>query len=290
MRSIVVVVSLGLAACDSGSPGSGDAGPGADGAAGTTDGATGDAAAGLDCSARPLCVTFDDLAAGALADGARLGDLRAEVGDSGSLAIDTTRAYSGGHSLHAHVDGGQRGGGRIWAEGGALFAPTQRHLYGRFMMWNQSAASSVHWTIAGASGVVPAGSPAAGHTTTYLYSAADDGKFMAVFYDNQTAQDCWHHSDEPIPVAPPGDAWTCVAFEADADGIRYRLGIDGRDVPSFAVDTTGDGCLNAPAMTPWYGPDFERLYLGALSFHPMTGPLDVWFDDLVVDTAPVACP
>ena len=33
-----------------------------------------------------------------------------------------------------------------------------------------------------------------------------------------------------------------------------------------------------------------QLYVGAWSFHDMVSPLDVWIDDLVVDTKPVACP
>ncbi len=240
------------------------------------------------CAGAALCAQFDDLPSGALTNNATIGAFRAEVQTGGTLAIDSARAYSGTHSLKAHIDGGGRGGGRLFASGGPLFATTQRHLYGRFMLWNTTDANSVHWTIFGASGEIPDG-PSAGHTGTYLFSAADDKKFMAVFYDNQTQQDCWHHADEPIPVATDGE-WTCVTFEADAEGIRYRLGIDGRPIDSFDVNTTGDGCLNAPGDTPWYGPAFDRFYLGALSFHPMSGPLDVWFDDLVVSTTPVACP
>ena len=249
-----------------------------------------DAPRGTVCAGQPLCETFEALPAGTLANNANVGGFRADVQPGGTLAIDTTRAYSGTHALKAHINGGGSGGGRLWAHNGALFAPTRRHLFGRFMMWSEREANSVHWTLFGASGVVPSPSPAAGHTATYLFSAADDKKFMAVFYDNQTQQDCWHHSQQLVPVAAPTDHWTCVAFEADADAIHYRMSLDGTPVTSFSVDTTGDGCLNVPGTTPWYGPAFDQFYLGAMSFHPMSGPLDVWFDDLVVDTAPVACP
>jgi len=33
-----------------------------------------------------------------------------------------------------------------------------------------------------------------------------------------------------------------------------------------------------------------QLYVGAWSFHAMNAPLDVWLDDVVVDTKPVTCP
>jgi hypothetical protein len=45
-----------------------------------------------------------------------------------------------------------------------------------------------------------------------------------------------------------------------------------------------------PTTDPWYGPAVVDLFVGAWSFHPMNAPLDVWIDDLVVDTSPVACP
>jgi len=288
IRAAIVVFVICLVACDSSSPGSQD-GPIIDDNVLTSDGVI-DAPRGVVCGGQPLCENFEGLAAGALANNQTIGGFRADVQGSGTLAIDTTRAFSGSQSLKAHIDGAAQGGGRLWAQSGALFAQTRRHLYGRFMMWNSNDSNSTHWTIFGASGVVPASSgPSSGHTTTYLFSAAEDKKFMAVFYDNQTQQDCWHHATEPVPVAAPTDHWTCVAFEADADAIRYRMSLDGRAITSFSVDTTGDGCLNAPAATPWYGPAFDRFYLGALSFHPMSGPLDVWFDDLVVDTQPVDC-
>ncbi|MBL0219766.1 MAG: hypothetical protein IPQ07_38615 [Myxococcales bacterium] len=123
----------------------------------------------------------------------------------GALAIDTTRAYSGTHSLKAHIDGGGGGGGRQRASGALFGSDPPAPLRPVRAMWNANDASSIHWTLFGASGVVPAGSPSAGHTTTYLFSAADDKKFMAVFYDNQTQQDCWNHATEPVPVATATD-------------------------------------------------------------------------------------
>jgi hypothetical protein len=36
-------------------------------------------------------------------------------------------------------------------------------------------------------------------------------------------------------------------------------------------------------------PNFDEFYVGALSFHPMSAGLDLWIDDVVLDTKPVAC-
>ena len=73
------------------------------------------------CAGAALCASFDDVASGALTNNATVGAFRAEVQAGGTLAIDTTRAFSGAQSLKAHIDGGGRGGGRLWASGGPLF-------------------------------------------------------------------------------------------------------------------------------------------------------------------------
>jgi len=55
--------------------------------------------------------------------------------------------------------------------------------------------------------------------------------------------------------------------------------------------SAANGCVAPTAVTsPWYGPTITQLFAGAWSFHAMNAPLDLWIDDLVVDTKPVACP
>jgi hypothetical protein len=157
------------------------------------------------------------------------------------------------------------------------------------MMYMGNDGSSIHWTMFGMAGTVPSG-PTMGHHATYLFSAfannAQKNVFEDVYYDDQTAQDCWNASSQLIPQG----RWACVAFSVDATAIRYRFWLDGVAVPSMNLDTTGMGCVAHPPATPWYGPMFDELYIGALSFHPMSAPLDLWIDDLVVDTSPVSCP
>jgi hypothetical protein len=239
------------------------------------------------CGAGALCETFESSPAGAIANGANLGMFTSDVSGSGTLAADTSRAFRGSNSLKVHIDGNQRGGGRIFSKPDvALFASKPRHIYGRFMAWFDSNASSIHWTLAGASGKVAAPAATAGNDATYLFSVNSDDKFSAVYYNNQTTQDCWHHSTQQLPLR----RWVCVGFEADGESIRYRLKLDGAAVPSFDVNTTGDGCLAVPGNTPWSGPMFSNFYVGAMSFHPMSGPLDVWIDDVIVDTSAPSCP
>jgi hypothetical protein len=85
--------------------------------------------------------------------------------------------------------------------------------------------------------------------------------------------------------------WACISFEMDSVARKLRMYKDGAVDPILSVDDRGTGCVQpTPVTTPWYGPSVTQLFVGAWSFHPMNAPLDVWIDDLVVDTKPVTCP
>lgn len=90
----------------------------------------------------------------------------------------------------------------------------------------------------------------------------------------------------------PTAAWTCVTFETDSIERKLRMYTDAASEPIAAVDDHGQGCVGdvVPDDSAWYGPAIEQIYVGAWSFHQMEAPLDVWIDDLVLDTKPVPCP
>jgi hypothetical protein len=98
--------------------------------------------------------------------------------------------------------------------------------------------------------------------------------------------DCSSQSATSMP-----SAWACISFELDSVARKLRMYKDGAADPILSVDDHGKNCV-APTdvASPWYGPAITQLYVGAWSFHPMNAPLDVWIDDLVVDTKPVSCP
>jgi hypothetical protein len=77
----------------------------------------------------------------------------------------------------------------------------------------------------------------------------------------------------------------------DSVARKLRMYKDGAATPILSIDDHGKGCVAPTAVTdPWYGPAVTQLFVGAWSFHAMNAPLDVWIDDLVVDTKPVVCP
>jgi hypothetical protein len=69
---------------------------------------------------------------------------------------------------------------------------------------------------------------------------------------------------------------------------RMKMYIDTNATPILSVDDHGAACVApTPVDDPWYGPAIDDLFVGAWSFHAMNAPLDVWIDDLVIDTSPV---
>jgi hypothetical protein len=302
--SIPVLCVLALTACESAQSDLGTLPPKPDDAsavnardsAAVTDAAGMTFDAGADgkpsfCSGQNLCDTFESYAVGALKNGTSLGPWRTAVDAmNGAASIDTSKAYTGSHSLKVHVNAGSAGGSQLRTQSNLVFAPSSPKLYGKFRMYLEpGAGTSNHWTLFGGAGTVQPGVPIAGNHVTYLFSAFKDNsgknQFGNVFYNDQTRQDCWHHSTQEIPSG----RWACVGFSVDGPKIEYRVALDGQPVPSLSVNTTGDGCLNAAANAPWYGPSFDEFYVGALSFHPMSAALDLWIDDVVLDTSPVAC-
>lgn len=264
------------AATDAGSDGGADAGP------------------PDPCETALFCETFEDYDVGALSDGQRFGPWQAAVGMGGSaLGIDDTRAVSGSRALHAHVEVGERQGGRLYARGAhPLFEGGPTHLYGRMRMYLQPDGASVHWTYFGATGPAVASSPVAGRRATYLMSALGTENRHSFVYGLQSGdtgepyRDCWRQGPERIADG----RWSCVAFEMDSEARILRSWIDTTDAPTVMVEHTGSGCVgDVPGDTPWYGPSVSELYVGAWSFHPMNEDLDVWIDDLIVDTSPVPC-
>jgi hypothetical protein len=265
-----------------------DAGVGSDSGVGIPDAGSPDAGA-IFCNGQKLCDNFESYAASDLTNGMTLGPWRVVLDTLGTASIDSSRSFSGTHSLKVHINNGTGGGAQLRTQSNKIFSPARPQLYGKFRMYmTPTSGHSVHWTMFGAAGIVQPPVPISGHHVTYLFSAFTENMknvFSNVFYDDQTRQDCYHNSKVEIPLG----RWACVAFSVDGPGIKYRGFLDGQPVPTWSIDTTGDGCLNAAQDAPWYGPSFDEFYVGALSFHKMSAALDMWIDDVVLDTNPVNC-
>lgn len=291
---------LFFSACSNGtvSPVSQDASVGLD--AGRLDAAAeqqADAAVLDPCGGAPFCELFDDYEETTLVNDQRFGLWRAKVGAAGGgMDLSSTRSFSGERALHVHIDKDAKHGGRLFTDGDVPFLQGRPdHIYGRMMMYIEPNGRSTHWTFFGAQGDVEPSSPEVGRRATYLMSSLPRNEMNTYSFvyglsprAPEPYQDCWSQGNTPMPSGQ----WTCVQFELDSVTRKLRMFIDGESEPIVSVDNRGTGCVGdvVPNDSPWYGPVIDSLYVGAWSFHSMVDELDLWIDDLIIDTQPVACP
>jgi hypothetical protein len=252
-----------------------------------------DAAASDPCGTALFCEAFDGYpGVTAIADKQKFGPWHAAVQAGATMGLDGKHKVSGASALHVHIDQTVTAGGRLFSDGAQpLFAGAPKHLYGRMMMYIDPNGTSVHWTFFGANGKAEASSPAAGRSASYILSSLPKrGVNTYSFVYGLQASDGYHDCSSQSNTAMPS-TWACVSFELDSVTRKLRMYKDGAATPILSVDDHGNGCV-APtaASSPWYGPAITQLFVGAWSFHAMDAPLDVWIDDLVVDTKPLSCP
>ncbi len=267
--------------------------PATAGAAGASGAGAGGAAD--PCAGALFCEKFEDYAGvTAIADKQKLGPWHATLNAGASMALDATHKMSGNSALHVHIDNAVTAGGRLFADGAQpVFASKPTHLYGRMMMYIDPNGTSVHWTFFGVNGSAEPSSPAVGRNAQYIMSSlpkAGVNTYSFVYGLQAKDADGYHDCSSQSMTSMPS-SWVCVAFEMDSVARKLRMYKDGAAEPILAVDDHGKGCVKPTLVTdPWYGPAVTQLFVGAWSFHAMNAPLDVWIDDLVVDTKPVLCP
>jgi hypothetical protein len=283
------------AASDAGTPRT-DAGA-ADAGASDAGSADADSEAGPPdpCGSALFCDTFEDYAGvTAIADKQVLGPWHAALKAGAVMQLDSTHTASGSHALHVHIDNAATAGGRLFADGAPpIFAGSPTHLYGRMMMYIDPNGTSTHWTFFSVNGDAEPTSPVTGRKAAYYMSSLPKGgvnTYSFVYGLAAAGSDGYHDCYAQSATSMPS-SWACISFEMDSVARKLRMSTDGVATPILAVDDHGKGCVApTPATSPWYGPAVTQLFVGAWSYHPMVAPLDVWIDDVIVDTKPVICP
>ncbi len=247
----------------------------------------------IDCAGALFCENFDTYpTVTTIADRQKFGPWQATLKTGATMVLDGLQKVSGSSALHVHIDNTVTAGGRLFASGNRpIFAAKPTHLYGRMMMYINPNGTSVHWTFFGASGPAEPSSPVAGiHTQYILSSLAGRTPNTYAFVYGQSNPAGYHDCSSRATTQMPS-TWACVSFELDSVARKLRMYKDGAATPILSIDDHGKACVPPTNVNdPWYGPVVNQLFVGAWSFHPMNAPLDVWIDDLVVDTKPVSCP
>ena len=248
------------------------------------------------CGGALFCETFESYpTVKTIADTQKFGPWHAALKTGATMALDGTHVTSGANALHVHIDNTVTAGGRLFADGAQpIFASSPTHLYGRMKMYIDPNGTSIHWTFFGLNGPADPSSPAAGRNASYILSSlpkAGVNTYSFVYGLSAKAPDGYHDCSSQSATQMPTAAWSCVSFEIDSITRKLRMYKDTNTTPILSVDDHGNGCVAPTVFTdPWYGPVVSQLFVGAWSFHAMNAPLDVWVDDVVVDTKPVTCP
>lgn len=247
------------------------------------------------CQGALFCDDFESLTAGVAPSGAWTTNP-----NNGTVTVDTTRAFRGTQSVKAStvptVDGQPTYKQAFMGLSGAPVVPVpNQSIYGRMMFFLESApTTSVHWTIADATGTVPGQV----YHSTYRYGGqlpvAGGSQLMANYDTTDFYQtppvgpqtDCYQHADGK--VVPVGQ-WSCAQWFFDGPNATMRFWLDGEELPDLTVTRTGEGCVAGAMDQTWVAPTFESLHVGWESYQA-DDARSIWIDDVVFSSTPIGCP
>lgn len=230
----------------------------------------------LTCATARFCDGFESYAA----DSVPGSPWRLSVTPGATLKVDATRAFGGTRSVRIVAPAGSVKGARLVLTRPLPFP--ENVVHGRMMIWlAQMPPGEVHWMNVTAEGPMPGGGSAAYHVGGMWQ------KLLPTYYP----PDCWKNASVRYPVG----RWFCMQWQFDgspdgAGGTRdeLRVWFDGKPTSVAAAIRTGDGCVGGNAR--WRAPRFERLLIGWLHAQSAPAPIEMWMDDIAIDTKPIACP
>jgi hypothetical protein len=272
-------------------PGAGGVVAGSGGALGGTPAAAGaggalGAAVALCPEGALFCEDFEAAALGALAPPWRTST------NNASVNVDEMQAFSG--SKAAHVNAPQAGTyhrGYFALDQGSsagIFPAVATEMYGRAMVYLPVLPNAdVHWTFIQGEGLAADGT----YNALYRYGGQhQNGAQLMANYETTDPgpnSDCWDHSASLLPVAQ----WACVEWHFVVASNEMQFWLNGTELSDIHVTGMGEGCVANDLGGLWTAPPaFQTLYLGWEHYQQTMNSIDLWMDDIVVNTERVGCP
>ncbi len=253
----------------------GGSGGGAAGGSGGGAGGGGALDAGPSCSAA-FCDDFER------PDGGGLSPWRTSV-SGGTVALDTARAHSGTTSAKITTDG-QAAYRRAYLELTSPFFPVSGNaFYGRMWVYLTAAPSmTTHWTNISGEGTAQYNGQ---NIQAYVrYGGQVSKQLMANYDSSPLSSDCWRHST----VAIPEGRWACFEWHFAGGANTMELWLDGTQLNQITINGTGDGCIAHDLADNWVLPTFDTLHLG-WEHYQTSIPIEMWVDDVALDTSQIGC-
>ncbi len=205
-----------------------------------------------------------------------------------TVAVDATKPHAGKNALHI-TSSGQTPQGAIARADAPLFPIAGNVYYGRLMMWlTQAPTGGVHWNNVQSAGFMPNSTQWSKYGWGGMFGTILAGYTIRTTpTDMQALIDC----SKPSKMSLPEKAWTCFEWEFDGAGNQMHLWLNGSLVSDADVITTGTQCVTPqPPNNIWQAPAFANVTIGWLQYQASNVAIEVWMDDLVLDTKRVGCP
>ena len=241
--------------------------------------------AGLDVASPSTCiggagaVVYDDFESGSLGQWTVTDrDFNPFMAGQSVVTIDTTRAHSGTHSVKVSTSNGS----------GGLFGrtPPGQAFYGRAWVFMDADPGMGHWE-----GIVASG-PGRNEGGSAPEQLRLGGQFD-ILYLNASQTDGYFLNDnnffvDHVGPAPPVSKWVCEEFFFGTETVRWWItdqGMPPSSTPTIDVEPTSHWYQGQPP-SPW-SPTYASIVLGYGTFG--AAALDVWYDDVALDTNRICC-
>ena len=185
---------------------------------------------------------------------------------SGSLVVDSTKAFSGGQSAYIHLNNPPGdSAAQLTFKGAPLFPTLAGDIFARAMVYMTavpgccSTSNGLHWDLSTAK---------AGGTEYTLGSMY--GNFMPVYQPGDDSVD--------TKTKWPEKRWVCIQWEFKGTANFLDVKVDGqRAAPGILV-------------TKWKAAMWTSVNVGWINFQQSTIPVDMWIDDLAFGGQEIPCP
>lgn len=238
------------------------------------------------CKGALLCDDFEGYA-----QGARPGaPWTVDLSSASSGSVDGTRFWSGGRAMKFAVPAnGMRDQQAKLVLRNPPFPVAANAFYGRAMMYfdqleGPSNPENILNTFIFAKGPL-----AAGGSADYGFLILREG-LSALYHSYPMLSHC---GASTRASSMPAARWACVEWQTDGAKYESRLWIDGAPVAPLTIVRKGGTCLSGQGPNgdgTWVAPTFDYLHIGVSFFRVNALPVQLWIDDVAIDTKRVGCP
>ncbi len=192
-----------------------------------------------------------------------------------TVKLDSTHVARGSQALWVHTGLGDAGdpAGTI---GDLRTSPTifpfpKNQIWGRAFVYMANQSPDMHTNLIEAVGLLP-GDAGESH---YRIGVSTNH----VIAGNYIPGDYADHSTTTMPL----DQWTCFEWHFDGQLNEYHFYLGGSELTDMAILTD--------AAPQWTAPPFDYVELGLHLYHDLTTipTLDVWYDEVALDTSRIGC-